>query len=288
MPIDFRCNGCGKLLRTADDTAGRPAQCPECGALTTVPTPGATPGPQVAPLAPLGAEAPTATGPASGGPFPEGPETRGTAGSGKPYDYAYAYSTPPAQRVSGPATALMVIAILGTVTAAISVVSNAIHMVVGGRLPFQAPPWDPHVFGALYVTGGTVQLAAALVVLLGAIKMKNLDNYAFAMTAAVLATIPCTSPCCCLLGMPFGIWALVVLNDRLGESRIPKLRAQNEPSGVPLMDRPAAGREGSRHKGSESSGPCLTCPEPWTPNSEPNHAGAAHHACDDGGAALVV
>jgi len=30
------------------------------------------------------------------------------------------------------------------------------------------------------------------------------------VAASIIAMIPCVSPCCCL-GLPFGIWALVVL-----------------------------------------------------------------------------
>ena len=37
MPIEFRCTGCEKLLRTADHTSGLPAKCPECGTLQTIP-----------------------------------------------------------------------------------------------------------------------------------------------------------------------------------------------------------------------------------------------------------
>jgi phage FluMu protein Com len=37
MAIEFRCTQCGKLLRTADDTAGKQAKCPECGAIMTIP-----------------------------------------------------------------------------------------------------------------------------------------------------------------------------------------------------------------------------------------------------------
>ena len=40
MSIEFRCSECGKLLRTEDGTVGRQAQCPECGAVSTVPEPG--------------------------------------------------------------------------------------------------------------------------------------------------------------------------------------------------------------------------------------------------------
>ena len=37
MPIEFRCNGCEKLLRTADHTGGLSAKCPECGTLQRIP-----------------------------------------------------------------------------------------------------------------------------------------------------------------------------------------------------------------------------------------------------------
>ncbi|MEN6450097.1 MAG: hypothetical protein ABFC96_06375 [Thermoguttaceae bacterium] len=43
MAIEFHCTNCGKLLRTEDKTAGRQAQCPDCGAVMTVPG-GASPG----------------------------------------------------------------------------------------------------------------------------------------------------------------------------------------------------------------------------------------------------
>ena len=41
-------------------------------------------------------------------------------------------------------------------------------------------------------------------------KMKKLESYGWAMTASILALAPCISPCC-LVGLPIGIWALVVL-----------------------------------------------------------------------------
>ncbi len=48
------------------------------------------------------------------------------------------------------------------------------------------------------------------VITYGAVKMKNLKSFGLAMTASILALIPCGS--CWLLGIPFGIWALVVLS----------------------------------------------------------------------------
>jgi hypothetical protein len=51
MPIEFRCSGCSKVLRTPDESVGKQARCPHCGAVVDVPHaapggPGAgTPGP---------------------------------------------------------------------------------------------------------------------------------------------------------------------------------------------------------------------------------------------------
>ncbi|MEX2187176.1 MAG: hypothetical protein WD875_10295 [Pirellulales bacterium] len=37
MPIEFACTQCGKQLRTPDETAGRQAKCPQCGAIMQIP-----------------------------------------------------------------------------------------------------------------------------------------------------------------------------------------------------------------------------------------------------------
>jgi hypothetical protein len=54
-------------------------------------------------------------------------------------------------------------------------------------------------------------MAIAGLILYGAMKMKKLERYGWAITASILALVPCVSPCC-LVGAPFGIWALVVLS----------------------------------------------------------------------------
>lgn len=47
-------------------------------------------------------------------------------------------------------------------------------------------------------------------VMFGSIQMMRLRNYGLAMAAAIISIIPCVGSCCCA-GIPFGIWALVVL-----------------------------------------------------------------------------
>ena len=68
-----------------------------------------------------------------------------------------------------------------------------------------------YVLGVIMSLGGPlIGIIMCIVTLLGAVKMKNLQSYGLAMTACILAMLPCHS--CCLLGIPFGIWGLVMLS----------------------------------------------------------------------------
>jgi len=40
--------------------------------------------------------------------------------------------------------------------------------------------------------------------------MMKLNNYGLCIAASIAALVPCLTPCCCL-GLPAGVWALVVL-----------------------------------------------------------------------------
>jgi hypothetical protein len=58
-----------------------------------------------------------------------------------------------------------------------------------------------------------LQIVIAILILIGAIKMKSLRSYEFAYAAAILSVIPCINPCCAwILSLIFGIWAMVVLS----------------------------------------------------------------------------
>jgi uncharacterized RDD family membrane protein YckC len=66
MPIEFQCTQCGKQLRTPDETAGKQAKCPQCGAVTPIP--------HAAAFAPLPSFTPNAPSHAVGyTPLPSGP-----------------------------------------------------------------------------------------------------------------------------------------------------------------------------------------------------------------------
>ena len=60
-----------------------------------------------------------------------------------------------------------------------------------------------------YIRAGISLLAYALV-MVGAVSMMRLERWGLALTAGILVMLPCT--CCCCLGIPAGIWAVIVLN----------------------------------------------------------------------------
>lgn len=49
------------------------------------------------------------------------------------------------------------------------------------------------------------------VMIAGALAMRRLENRNLALAAATFALIPCQ--CCCCVSIPFGVWALLMLND---------------------------------------------------------------------------
>lgn len=113
--------------------------------------------------------------------------------------------------VKGPAIGLMLVASLAMVLVVISLVINLTGVALF-PMPTsgQSPQFSKFAQGAGGVVGAILGIAIYATVLFGAFKMKNLESHGLAMTASILALLPCSL--CCLFGLPFGIWALVVLS----------------------------------------------------------------------------
>jgi hypothetical protein len=118
------------------------------------------------------------------------------------------------QLVSGPAIALIATAILGMAANGLGLV---LHFLGRGFVP-PAYGMNPEAMRLLEMLNGPmgaviriIPIAVGVLVLVGGLKMQHLRSRGLAMTAAIVAMIPCISPCC-LLGLPFGIWALIVLS----------------------------------------------------------------------------
>jgi hypothetical protein len=103
------------------------------------------------------------------------------------------------QRVAAPATGLMVAGIL-------SAVADTFVAVVGLL--------DRKLFGLGQAEGlvGVVGVLLSGIVIVGAVRMKALKSYGWAMTASLLALITICYPCG-VFSLAMGIWSLVVLLD---------------------------------------------------------------------------
>jgi len=120
------------------------------------------------------------------------------------------------ERVKGPALALAITAGLGAVYYALIGVYT---LVTGGALfhqqmPPNLPPQLQTFFEMMQgPLAGIINLLFAALngfVLFSALKMMRLKGHTVAVIGSVAAMLPCQ--CCCVFGLPFGIWALVVLN----------------------------------------------------------------------------
>jgi hypothetical protein len=111
------------------------------------------------------------------------------------------------RKLMGPAIGLVVISVF-------SILHRVVDLVIlvaftnNANMP---PNQNQAMIVGGYIGDVLIPLLDVLIIV-SAFQMWNVKAYNLAMTGAVLAVIPLCSPCVCL-GIPFGIWALVVLND---------------------------------------------------------------------------
>jgi uncharacterized membrane protein len=116
-----------------------------------------------------------------------------------------------ADQVNGPAIGLIVTACLGFFVQLVALLLNVLGVSIGAMQSGRRDAWVNMFSGTIGIVSGIITMLIAALILLGAIKMKKLEAYGWAITASILALVPCISPCC-LVGLPIGIWALVVLS----------------------------------------------------------------------------
>jgi len=120
------------------------------------------------------------------------------------------------QLVSGPATALLVTGIVCLILSILGLIAN----LTGAG--FQPPPGEippemeqffeamKHFQGPVAVVTSILSIAISGLIMYAGQRMRLLRSYTLVVTAAILAIVPCISPCCCI-GIPVGIWVLVIL-----------------------------------------------------------------------------
>lgn len=119
----------------------------------------------------------------------------------------------PRGMISGPAIGLMVVSIIWIALMVLSIAAYVLIFALGMASELTDPNlgMGGEINIIINVIWAFISLSMSLVVLYGAIQMKKLNSFGISMAAAIIALIPCLSPCY-LLGIPFGIWALVVMN----------------------------------------------------------------------------
>ncbi|MEQ1825250.1 MAG: hypothetical protein ABL921_04865 [Pirellula sp.] len=115
-------------------------------------------------------------------------------------------------KVQAPAIALIIVGSLSLIMSIYSVV-NAL-VAVPPEFPPDAPEFVVQMaknsVGPVAAAIQVIFVLISVVILFGGIQMLRLKSWGMALTAAILAMIDFGS-CCCVIGLPIGIWALIVL-----------------------------------------------------------------------------
>jgi len=215
MPTKVSCPSCSRQLLVPEELQGRSVRCPSCETVFTA-----------QPEAPEHVPAPPPPAPGDfeqirkdtygrsreeeeDGPRPRDrweDEDFDREGDRRRRSF-YRDSGAALNMVSGPATALQVVAGIKLALMILGICAIGVMLAGGQNRPGNGPDGGQLIINFISVLIGVVQ---AGVILWGASCMKRMENYGAAMTASIVALIPCSG--CCILLVPFGIWSLVVLN----------------------------------------------------------------------------
>ena len=120
-------------------------------------------------------------------------------------------------RLRRPATALVIMSSIQSVLLSISLFSFT-FMLNRGKIIGNEP---------LAIIGGLTYLVALIVICVGAAKMGHLESLRMAHISAILSCIPAVSPFY-VIGIPFGIWSLILLGNPKIQAAFEDVRIQNE------------------------------------------------------------
>jgi len=208
MSLTLTCSSCHRELRVPVELVGRLVKCPACG--LTFATGSATD----APNAKVGIQDVGR----SSLPDLDSEEYFEDAHEGEfelsPRQKARFYRAA-LDEIRGPAIALMIVGIinciLGILRIGLSVWIMAMHELEQRNRPEFDSMQPMMIFaGVSGIIIAILGIVAGAFVIYGAIKMRKLKGYRWAMASSILAMIPVIS-FCCILGLPFGIWSIVVL-----------------------------------------------------------------------------
>ncbi|HMO15915.1 MAG TPA: hypothetical protein PKD64_00050 [Pirellulaceae bacterium] len=129
-----------------------------------------------------------------------------------------------AARVAIPAIIIIIYSLFSIVYAASTpfvgpIIQDALNDVIRGILPsedarrefdaqMEQQRNNPFAL-AVNISTAVISIVFFAFIIFGAWQMKTLGNWGWALAASIMSIIPCG--CCCLIGTPVGIWALVII-----------------------------------------------------------------------------
>lgn len=128
----------------------------------------------------------------------------------------YGYVPPPGGgskapgMVAGPAIALMILAGVSIMLLILRLVGQLLFAEFFNQFTDQENPELTRIVTRFGILIWLTAIFINVIVFFGALRMKALQNWSLALIATILVMLPCNCPCC-LLGVPIGVWSLIVL-----------------------------------------------------------------------------
>ena len=128
----------------------------------------------------------------------------------------------PSQRVSAPAIGLL---IAGVVSGVGSLLWLLLLIFFSALILGDKDSQDAMIGIGFWIPFTLIRLALDGLTIYGALQMRQLKSWNMSLGGAIAASLPCSF--CCILTMPLGIWAIVVLlNDEVKRDFAAQRQAQ--------------------------------------------------------------
>jgi hypothetical protein len=117
------------------------------------------------------------------------------------------------RKVKFPAIGLIVLGVLGVLAGLFGMIQGAVDP---QQLIDAGVPEDQAELIAKYSSSGGIALnilgiAVSCFIIWAGLQMMKLKSWTACVVANILIMIPCFTSCCCLVGIPIGVWGLVQL-----------------------------------------------------------------------------
>ena len=118
------------------------------------------------------------------------------------------------KKVQIPAIGLIVLGILGLLMSALGLLQGALDpqsLIDAGMPAEDAPRIAELLSGPLVKVLSLAGILTCAFITWAGFQMLKLQSWTACVIANILVMVPCFTSCCCVLGIPLGIWGLVLL-----------------------------------------------------------------------------